>query len=253
MSYKYIKFEEHSNIGLLTLNRSSKHNSVNEEFMQELSQLLSYLEKSDLKSLIITSSGENVFAAGGDIEYFITLTTSQDARTMSFNMHTVLNRFEDLEIPTICAINGSCIGGGAELILAFDIRFMRNDSFIQFKEKELGVTTGWGGTYRLVKKVGYSNALKLLLSADKVDAKKAKDIGLVDEIYDKDVVLEKAFEFAKSFNDEELVLIKYIKRLTKQSVTLSREEALELERKLFSYSWMLGKRENKMKNFLKKV
>ncbi len=249
---RYIKFEEKDGIGLLTLNRSSKHNSINKEFMYELGEFLSFAEKSDLKSLIITSSGENVFAAGGDIEYFITLTTPQDARTMSFNMHTILNRFEDLEIPTICAINGSCIGGGAEMVLAFDIRFMRNDSFIQFKEKQLGVTTGWGGTYRLVKNVGFSNALRLLLSADKVDAKQAKDIGLVDEIYDKDIVLEKALEFCKTFEDEELVLIKYIKKLAKKSTHLSREESLELERKLFSYSWMLGKREKKMKTFLKK-
>lgn len=250
---KYIKFDDIKGVGLLTLNRSSKHNCINKEFMDELRQLLSYIEQSNLKSLIITSSGENVFAAGGDIEYFITLTSKEDAKDMSLNMHSVLNRFEDLEIPTICAINGSCIGGGAELIMAFDIRFMRNDSFIQFKEKELGVTTGWGGTYRLVKKVGYSKALRLLLSAEKVDAKKAKDIGLVDEIYDKDIVVQKAFEFAYDFNDEELSLIKYIKKLAKQSVSLNRGKALELERELFSNSWMFGKREEKMKKFLKRV
>ncbi len=250
---KYIKFEETKGTGLLTLNRSSKHNCINKEFMDELKELLSYIEQSDLKSLIITSSGENVFAAGGDIEYFITLTSKEDAKDMSLNMHSVLNRFEDLEIPTICAINGSCIGGGAELIMAFDIRFMRNDSFIQFKEKELGVTTGWGGTYRLVKKVGYSKALRLLLSAEKVDAKKAKDIGLVDEIYDKDIVVQKAFEFAHDLNDENLSLIKYIKKLTKESVNLDRDRALALERELFSNSWMFGKREEKMKKFLKRV
>ncbi len=250
---KYIKFDDIKGVGLLTLNRSSKHNCINKEFMDELRQILSYIEQSNLKSLIITSSGENVFAAGGDIEYFITLTSKEDAKDMSLNMHSVLNRFEDLEIPTICAINGSCIGGGAELIMAFDIRFMRNDSFIQFKEKELGVTTGWGGTYRLVKKVGYSKALRLLLSAEKVDAKKAKDIGLVDEIYDKDIVMQKAFEFAYDFNDEELSLIKYIKKLAKQSVSLNRGKALELERELFSNSWMFGKREEKMKKFLKRV
>ncbi len=250
---KYIKFEEINKIGLLTLNRAEKHNAINKEFMRQLAEFISFLKNSDIKSLIITSSGENVFAAGGDIEYFVTLQSKKDAKKMSYEMHTVLNLFEELEIPTICAINGSCIGGGAELIMAFDIRFMRNDSFIQFKEKELGVTTGWGGTYRLVKTVGYSNALRLLLSAEKVDAKKARDIGLVDEIYDKDIVLEKAFEFAKSFNDEELVLIKYIKKLAQQSLHLEKEQAMELERELFSESWMLGKRENRMKKFLKKV
>ncbi len=250
---KYLKFEEHGKIGVLTLNRIEKHNAINREFMYELNDMLTYLEKSSLKSLIVTSTGNNVFAAGGDLEYFITLTTQEDAINMSFNMHRILNRFEDLEIPTICAINGSCIGGGSEFILAFDVRFMRNDSFIQFKEKELGVTTGWGGTYRLTRKIGYSKALQLLLSAEKIDAKSAKDIGLVDEIYDKDIVFDKAFKFCKSFNDEDIALIKCIKQLAKKSKTTSREEAMETERKLFSYSWMLGKREKEMKKFLDRV
>jgi enoyl-CoA hydratase/carnithine racemase len=250
---KYIKLEEFDRVGLLTLNRADKHNAINKEFMYELGEILSYIEKSDLKSLIITSSGEDVFAAGGDIEYFVRLTTREDAYTMAFNMHTVLSRFENLKIPTVCAINGSCIGGGAELILAFDIRFLRSDSFIQFKEKELGVTTGWGGTYRLSKLIGHSKALRFLLSAEKIDAKKAEDVGLVDEIYDKDIVIDKAFEFCRSFADEELVLIKYIKRLSKEATSLSTQEAMDLERKLFSYSWMLGKREAQMKKFLNRV
>ncbi len=250
---KYLKFDETDRIGLLTLNRAEKHNAINKEFMYEMGEILSYLEKSDLKSLIITSSGKNVFAAGGDIEYFITLSTREDAYTMAFNMHTVLNRFEDLEIPTICAINGSCIGGGAEFILAFDLLYLRSDSFIQFKEKELGVTTGWGGTYRLAKRVGHSKALSFLLSAEKIDAKKAKDVGLVDEIYDKDVVLDKAFEFCYSFNEEELVLIKCIKKLSRSSINLSREEAMDFERRLFSNSWMLGKRKSQMERFLNRV
>ncbi len=250
---KYVKYKEIDSIGILTLDRVDKHNAINREFMYEFGELLSYLEKADIKSLIITSSGRDVFASGGDIEYFVTLSTKEDAYTMAFNMHTILNRFEDLEIPTVCAINGSCIGGGAELILAFDIRFMRNDSFIQFKEKELGVTTGWGGTYRLAKTIGYSKALNYLLSAEKIDAKKAKDVGLVDEIYDKDIVFEKALEFCRGFEKEELVLIKYIKKLTKQSVSISRDEAMELERRLFSNSWMLGKRESQMKKFLNRV
>lgn len=250
---KYIKFEEHKKIGLLILNRIEKHNAINRKFMYELSKMLNYLEKSDLKSLIVTSAGNNVFAAGGDLEYFITLTSREDAVNMSFNMHRILNRFEDIEIPTVCAINGSCIGGGSEFILAFDVRFMRNDSFIQFKEKELGVTTGWGGTYRLTRKIGYSKALRFLLNAEKIDAKSAKDIGLVDEIYDKEIVVDKALKFCESFNDEDIALIKYIKQLAKKSKNASREEAMELERKLFSNSWMLGKREKEMKKFLDRV
>ncbi len=252
LSFKYTIFEERGEIGILILNRKDKLNAIDLHFMEELSLRLDYLEKSHLKALVVTSSIEDVFAAGGDISYFLTLSDAEKAKLMAFKMHTILNRFEDLEIPTICAINGSAIGGGAELVVAFDVCFMRNDSFIQFKEKEIGVTTGWGGTYRLVRRVGYSGALRLLLSAEKVDAKRARELGLVDDIYDKDIVVEKAIEFCESFSGDDLRLIKHIKRLARFSVFSSREEYMELERKLFSESWMFGKREEMMRRFVSK-
>ena len=167
-------------------------------------------------------------------------------------MHNILSRFEDLDYPTICAINGSAIGGGAEIILAFDMRFARSDIFIQFKEKAIGVTTGWGGTYRLVRLVGYNKALELLLSAKKVDAKEAKDIGLVNDIFDKSVLMSKVMEFCDKLKDDDIRLIKHIKRLAKESQFIPRDEGMQLERMLFSESWMFGKREQEMRKFMEK-
>ncbi|AEA33776.1 enoyl-CoA hydratase/isomerase family protein [Hippea maritima] len=249
---EFILFEKDNDIGILTLNRANKHNAINKEYMNELSNFLDFAEKEPLKALVATSSGKNVFAAGGDIEYFLKLTSKKDAFSMALQMHNILSRFEDLEYPTVCAINGSAIGGGAEIILAFDIRFARSNIFIQFKEKEMGVTTGWGGTYRLVNIVGYSKALKMLLSAEKIDAKQAKDIGLVDDIYEESVLLDKTLEFCYNLKDDDVKLIKYIKRLAKESQFINRDEGMQLERVLFSDSWMFGKREKQMKKFISK-
>ena len=248
----YLKFEKEDNIGILTLNRPEKHNSISKEYMGEFIEFLNFAEKEPLKALIVKSAGENVFSAGGDINYFLTLTTKEDAFSMALNMHNILSRFEDLDYPTICALNGSAIGGGSEIILAFDIRFARSDIFIQFKEKAIGVTTGWGGTYRLVRLVGYNKALELLLSAKKIDAKEAKDIGLVNEIYDKSVLMEKVMEFCEKLKDDDVRLIKHIKRLAKESRFVSRDDGMQLERMLFSESWMFGKRERQMRKFMEK-
>ena len=249
---KFLKFEKHEEIGILTLNRPEKHNSISNEYMDEFIEFLNFAEKEPLKALIVKSAGENVFSSGGDINYFLTLTSKEDAFSMALKMHNILSRFEDLEYPTVCTINGSAIGGGAEIILAFDIRFARSDIFIQFKEKEIGVTTGWGGTYRLVKLVGFNKALELLLSAKRIDAKEAKDIGLVNEIFDKSVLMDKVMEFCHRFKDDDLRLIKHIKRLAKESQHLKREDGMQLERILFSESWMFGKREKEMKKFVEK-
>ncbi len=249
----YLKFEQEDNIGILTLNKPEKHNSIGKEYMDEFIDFLNFAEKEPLKALVVKSAGENVFSAGGDINYFVTLNSKEDAFSMALNMHNILSRFEDLEYPTVCMINGSAIGGGAEIILAFDIRFARSDIFIQYKEKAIGVTTGWGGTYRLVQLVGYNKALELLLSAKKIDAKEAKDIGLVNEIFDKSILMSKTMEFCHQLKDDDIRLIKHIKRLAKESQFLSREDGMQLERILFSESWMFGKREMQMKKFLGKV
>ncbi len=251
-NFKYIRYETIDNIAVLQLSRNDKHNAINQEFMYELLDVVDFVNKSSVKALILTTRGTDVFASGGDIKYFMSLKTYDDASDMSSYMHKIMLNFENLDIPTVCAINGSAIGGGAEITLPCDIRFLRSDSFIQFKEKEIGVTTGWGGTYRLVNLVGYSKALELLLSAKKIDAKEAKNIGLVNEIYDKDILFDKALEFCKNFSSEDIMLIKYIKKLAKESKHLKSREAMELERRLFSQSWMLGKREKEMKKFITK-
>ncbi|WP_291491436.1 enoyl-CoA hydratase/isomerase family protein [Desulfurella sp.] len=201
----YTVFDNIEGIGILTLNRYQKRNAINLEFMNELSQIISDIKNLDIKALLVKSTG-NVFCSGGDIDYFATLDSKEKAKDMAFLMHSVLNEIENLQIPTIACINGSALGGGAEFILAFDIRFLQSDSFIQFKEVQMGVTTGWGGSYRLVNLVGKSKALELLLSAKPIYAQEALNIGLINNYFDKEIIFEEALNFCKSFSKENLPL-----------------------------------------------
>lgn len=247
----YTQFEIIENIGILTLNRYQKRNAINLEFMQELKDFLDKIALMPISALIVKSTG-NVFCAGGDIDYFARLNTMQDAKKMVNTMHTVLNAFEDLEIPTVCCINGSAVGGGAEFILAFDVRFLANDCFIQFKEIQMGVTTGWGGTFRLVNTVGHAKALEFLLKARPIYPKEAYECGLINSYYDKEVLFVEALNFCKSFVNEDLRLIKAIKKIAKASKNSSRKEALDLETDIFCQTWMFGKRQKIMENFIKR-
>jgi enoyl-CoA hydratase/carnithine racemase len=167
-------------------------------------------------------------------------------------MHNLLNEIENLQIPTIACINGSAVGGGAEFIMAFDIRFLESDSFIQFKEIQMGVTTGWGGTYRLVNLIGKSKSLELLLSAKPIYAQEALNIGLINNYFDKEVIFEETFKFCKTFAQEDLNLIKSIKSLVNQSTGKTNDEAMKKEREIFSQTWMLGKRQSIMEKFVKR-
>ncbi len=247
----YTIFDIVEGVGFLTLNRYQKRNAINLDFMNELSQIISDIKNMDIKSLLVKSAG-NVFCSGGDIDYFATLNSKEKATNMALLMHNVLNEIENLQIPTIACINGSAVGGGAEFILAFDIRFLQSDSFIQFKEIQMGVTTGWGGTYRLVNLIGKAKAMELLLSAKPIYAQEALSIGLINNYFDKEIIFQEALKFCKKFSGEDLELIKSIKTLVKESVVLNNSNAMALERSIFSKTWMLGKRQYLMERFTKR-
>jgi len=248
---RYTLFENIDNIGILTLNRYQKRNAINLEFMNELYKIILNIKKTDIRVLLVKSTG-NFFCSGGDIDYFATLDSQEKAQNMSYAMHNLLNEIENLQIPTIACINGSAVGGGAEFIMAFDIRFLQSDSFIQFKEIQMGVTTGWGGTYRLVNLIGKSKALELLLSAKPIYAQEALNIGLINNYFDKEVIFEETFKFCKTFAQEDLNLIKSIKSLVNQSTGKTNDEAMKKEREIFSKTWMLGKRQSIMEKFVKR-
>jgi enoyl-CoA hydratase/carnithine racemase len=248
---RYTVFENIDNIGILTLNRYQKRNAINLEFMNELYEIILNIKNTDIRVLLVKSTG-NVFCSGGDIDYFSTLDSQEKAQNMSYAMHNLLNEIENLQIPTIACINGSAVGGGAEFIMAFDIRFLESDSFIQFKEIQMGVTTGWGGTYRLVNLIGKSRALELLLSAKPIYAQEALNIGLINNYFDKEVIFEETFKFCKTFAQEDLNLIKSIKSLVNQSTGKTNDEAMKKEREIFSQTWMFGKRQSIMEKFVKR-
>ncbi|MGB9755666.1 MAG: enoyl-CoA hydratase/isomerase family protein [Desulfurella sp.] len=247
----YTIFENIDSIGILTLNRYQKRNAINLEFMNELSQIILDIKKTYIKALVVKSSG-SVFCSGGDIDYFATLDSKEKAQDMSYTMHSLLNEIENLQIPTIACVNGNAVGGGAEFILSFDIRFLSSDSYIQFKELQMGVTTGWGGTYRLVNLVGKSKALELLLSAKPIYAQEALNIGLINNYFDKEIIFQEVLKFCKNFTLEDLELIKSIKKLVKQSIGKNNIDAMVLERNIFSNTWMFGKRQNIMEKFVKR-
>ena len=248
---RYTVFENVDNIGILTLNRYQKRNAINLEFMNEIYEIILNIKNTDIRALLVKSTG-NVFCSGGDIDYFATLDSQEKAQNMSYAMHNLLNEIENLQIPTIACINGSAVGGGAEFIMAFDIRFLESDSFIQFKEIQMGVTTGWGGTYRLVNLIGKSKSLELLLSAKPIYAQEALNIGLINNYFDKEVIFEETFKFCKTFAQEDLNLIKSIKLLVNQSTGKTNDEAMKKEREIFSQTWMLGKRQSIMEKFVKR-
>ncbi len=175
-----------NNIGFIEFDQDgSKVNLLTSENVQHLSRLLEEVKAhSSLSVLIIISKKKNVFIAGADIKEIENITESTVGEAKAKTGQDVLNKLEDLKIPTIAVIDGVALGGGCELALACDYRLATFNEKIRIglPEVNLGFIPGFGGTYRLPRLVGLTEGLKMILSGKAVNNTKALRIGLFDRL-----------------------------------------------------------------------
>jgi 3-hydroxyacyl-CoA dehydrogenase/enoyl-CoA hydratase/3-hydroxybutyryl-CoA epimerase len=151
-------------------------------------------DEKKLKGLIFFSHKDSCFIAGADIKLIGTFKTDTEAAQGAEQGQIIYNMIEDLPIPTIVAVHGPCLGGGMELALACDEIIASNDPKTVFglPEVKLGLIPGFGGTFRMPKKIGLPNSLDLILSGRFLKADKAKKMRLVEGVYPKERLLEMA-------------------------------------------------------------
>ncbi len=162
------------------------------EIVEEL-----HLKQSGLKGAIFLSHKENCFLAGADISLIASMSTEADAADGAEQGQGIYNRIEDLSIPTVACVDGVCLGGGLELALACKTILASNSpkTSLGLPEVILGIIPGFGGTYRLPRKIGLPNSLDMILTGKTLRADKAKRIGLVAEVYPRENLVAMAPSF----------------------------------------------------------
>ena len=160
----------------------SATNMLSRAAMESFGSLLTALEASPPKALIIASAKPAGFIAGADIEEFTQVTTAEGARALVQRGWDLFNRLATVRYPTLALIRGHCMGGGLELALACRYRIAVDmpDTRLALPEVMLGIMPAWGGMKRLPELIGPTAALDLMLTGKGVNAKKAKRLGLVD-------------------------------------------------------------------------
>lgn len=185
---------------------NEKVNKLSAPVMSELEEVLENIANNkNLKALVISSAKKDIFIAGADINEIKDLTDKKDARAKVSRGQEIMNKIEELKIPTIALINGACLGGGLELALACTYRLavVSNKTQLGLPEVNLGIIPGFGGTQRLPKLVGLTNSLKIILSGKAVDARKAYKMGIVDDLTNEEFLEDKLNEFlSKILKDE---------------------------------------------------
>ena len=189
-------------VATLTLDRPEVLHALNSVMFDELEFAFTTLAADPaVRAVILTGSGDRAFAAGADIRALST-TDAATGLAASQRGHQVFalvsSALEAAGKPVIAAVNGVALGGGCELALACTLRIAGDKARLGFPEVKLGLIPGYGGTQRLTRLIGPSAALRLMLSAQIVDAAEALRIGLVDEIAPAPELLARARSLANT-------------------------------------------------------
>ena len=159
-------------------------NVLSSDAMQELYEMLEEIRQSAPRALVVGSAKRSGFIAGADIKEFVGLENPDQAYELIRNGQRVFDRLAELPFPTIAMINGFALGGGLELALACDYRIVVDDTRTRLglPEVKLGIHPGFGGTVRSVQLVGPVAAMDMMLTGKGLRPKKARKIGLVDQV-----------------------------------------------------------------------
>ena len=174
-------------------------NKLSRDVVDEFRALMDRVDTdSSILAVVLISGKPDLFIAGADIDQFLELRTAAEAEAMSREGQEMVGRIEKLRAPVVCAIHGACLGGGLETALASAYRIATDHpkTVLALPEVQLGLIPGAGGTQRLPHRVGLRQSLDMILQGKNVRAKKALQIGLIDELVHPSVLLDIALDRA---------------------------------------------------------
>ena len=197
-------------LGILVVTLDQPGDSVNKvdrALGEELERVLETIEHDrTIYAAVLTSGKPDIFIAGADIEQFLSFRSEKDAEATSRYGQRIVGMIERSRVPIVAAIHGACLGGGLEVALACAYRICTDHPKTQLglPEVQLGVIPGMGGTQRLPRLIGTRNALEMILTGKNIRAKKALQMGLVDEMVHPSILLEVAVRRAQELLDRVL-------------------------------------------------
>jgi enoyl-CoA hydratase/carnithine racemase len=229
-----VEYRTDGNLAILEFN-DPPANTYTHEMMRQLDAcILRARFDPDVQVIILRGSGDKFFSAGANIRM---LNESDPVWKYYFCLHAneTLSRLEQTPKLVIAALNGHTVGGGLEIAMAADIRIARQDAGrIGLPEVNLGVLPGTGGTQRLVRLIGKSRAIELMVTGSTFSFEKAEELGLVNSVLPKDEWWENVLLYARQFTtpNKAAMAVGHIKRSVVSGMEMSFESGLSLEREL---------------------
>ncbi len=224
----YVELTQVGHVGILTMNRPEALNALSNAVFQDLIKALDEVERNeDIYVFIITGAGR-AFVAGADISEMTTMNVAQ-GKALADLGNSVYLRIENMEKPSIAAINGFALGGGCEMALSCDIRIASDKAKFGQPEVGLGIIPGFGGTQRMARIVGTGHALELILTAKIIDAAYAKEIGLVNRVVPHDTLMNEALEIAEGIARQAQLAVRSSKQAVRRGIQCDMDTAATYE------------------------
>jgi len=236
-------------VALVRLNRPPV-NALSEELSADLLEAFTTAEDPSVRAVVVT--GQPHFAAGADIKGFEAAYQSGGSENLSDALATAIWKLEGLAKPTIAAVHGYALGGGLELAMGADFRFLAEDAKVGQPEIKLGIIPGAGGTQRLSRLVGYQRAKDIVFRGRFVDAIEALEIGLADEVHASDELLEKALAAAQEWATGPTLALAAAKRAINQGWGRPLEEGMGIESAAFGDAFDTEDAREGVKAFIEK-
>src|SRR5438128_595252 len=186
----------------------------------------------DAYVIVLTGAGDKFFSAGANIG-MLNAADPTFKYYFCLQANEMLLRLEHTPKLVIAAINGHCVGGGLEIAMAADLRIARKDAGkMGLPEVNLGVLPGTGGTQRLSRIVGKSKAIELMVTGNTYSFEEAKEMGIVNDIFERENFMENCMEYARQFcpPNKAAKAVGRIKRAVQSGWEIPMESALALER-----------------------
>ena len=248
---EFVTYEQDGFVGVITINRPQALNALNSQVLEELEETFKAVDLETTRALILTGAGEKSFVAGADIGEMSSLSKAE-GEAFGKKGNDIFRFIETFPIPVIAAVNGFALGGGCEISMSCDIRICSENAMFGQPEVGLGITPGFGGTQRLARIIGVGMAKQLIYTARNIKAEQAKAIGLVNDVYPQEELLDQAKKLASIIAANAPIAVRNCKKAINEGLQVDMDKAIVIEEKLFGDCFETEDQKAAMANFLEK-
>ena len=252
MDFENLTVAREGAVAIATINRPKARNALNSKTITELLEMSTELEMDPgVRAVILTGAGDKAFVAGADIAEMSEM-RPREARHFAELGGALMSAIESSDKPWIAAVNGFALGGGCELALACDFIYAARGAKLGQPEVTLGIIPGFGGTQRLMRRVGIAKAKELIFTGDMVDAEEALRIGLADAVMELAELIPRARATAEKIATKGPLAIAEAKRVMLNGQSLPLPDACALEAHAFASLFDTADQREGMKAFVQK-